>query len=304
MKLYRTCGPLRLKLKISGVNNMSVAAADYISPVLNTSEIKPGSILRRINGEKDQQGRFTGYDDNMGLILVNVVDLSAPSYAAPAGIIRPAPDDKLYVYTDTFRNSKSSARAFEILAEWPLYRKHAGLQPQIEDFVKTTYSPEQILDFRKNDTLHLLFIPVQQKLKIGRFQEKEDPEKAGYINFQKMLETLKPGEHITYLAMIPATSSFKPKFYSIGTKPHEETFMSLRSESFNFKPTHGGHIRSIKEGEKIIYQVDAGSNFIGKGIKTKIETARMITDALKKEYRNYNFIPLEGRGAFGREQSY
>jgi hypothetical protein len=104
--------------------------------------------------------------------------------------------------------------------------------------------------------------------------------------------------------MIPSTSSFKPRFYSIGTKPHEETFMSLRSESFNFKPTHGGHIRSIRDGEKITYQVDAGSNFIGKGIKTKLETARLISNALKREYRKFHFVPLEGRGAFGRKQSY
>jgi hypothetical protein len=283
---------------------VSEEMSNYFSPVSNTAEIKPGTIIRRAGSGKDQQGRFTGYDDNMGLIVVSVVDLSIPSYAAPAGIIRPAPEDKLFIFNDTFRNSKDSSKAFEILTAWPLYRKHIELQPQIEDFIKTTYSPSQILDFKKNDTLNKLFIPMQQKLKIGRFQVKENPERTGYNSFLKILETLKPGEHITYLAMIPATSSFKPKFYSIGTKPHEETFMSLRSESFNFKPTHGGHIRSVKEGDKIIYQVDAGSNFIGKGIKTKIDTARNISNALKKEYKKFSFVPLEGRGAFGREQSY
>ena len=283
---------------------MSVEVKEYITEVSNTAEIKPGSILRRVGKGKDQQGRFTGYDDKMGLIVVSVVDLSEPSYAAPAGIIRPVPEDKLYLYTDTFQNSKNSSEAFDILTKWPLYRKHTELQPQIEDFIKTTYSPSQILDFKEKDSLHMLFIPVQQKLKIGRFQVKENPDESGYNSFLKILETLKPGEHITYLAMIPSTSSFKPRFYSIGTKPHEETFMSLRSESFNFKPTHGGHIRSIRDGEKIIYQVDAGSNFIGKGIKSKLETARLISNALKREYRKFSFLPLEGRGAFGREQSY
>ena len=283
---------------------VSIENREYIKPVLNTSEIKPGTIIRRVGSGKDQQGRFTGYDDSMGLIVVNVVDLSIPSYTAPAGIIRPAPDDMLYIYDDTFRNSKNSSKAFEILTEWPLYRKHIKLRLQIEEFVKTTYSPSQILDYKRNDTLHFIFIPVQQKLKIGRFHVKDNPEELCYNSFLKILETLKPGEHITYLAMIPSTSSFKPKFYSIGTKPHEETFMSLRSESFNFKPTHGGHIRSIKDGEKIIHQVDAGSDFIGKGIKTKIETAALISDSLKKTYKKFSFMPLEGRGAFGRKQSY
>jgi hypothetical protein len=115
---------------------------------------------------------------------------------------------------------------------------------------------------------------------------------------------MKAGEHITYIAMIPQTSTYEPKFYSIGTKPHEETHFSLKRESFNFKPTHGGHIKAEKKGEGIIYYVDAGSNYIGKGVKTKLETAESVVKALRRDCSGCTFIPLEGRGAFGTEQSY
>jgi hypothetical protein len=50
--------------------------------------------------------------------------------------------------------------------------------------------------------------------------------------------------------------------------------------------------------------VDAVSNFIGKGIKTRLETAGAVAKALKREYGAYTFVPLEGRGAFGSDQSY
>lgn len=266
--------------------------------------IEPGTIIRRIGSGKDHQGRFTGRDDSNGLIIVNVIDLSAPSYAAPAGIIRQSPGDLFYFSTDTFQNSSRSSEAMEVVTRWPLYSKHPELQSQITDFVRTSYSPAQIIQMETMDELHCLFIPLQQKLQIGRFEAREDPEKIRYNTFLKYLENLKPGEHLTYLAMIPSTRSFKAKFYTIGTKPHEETLMSLKSESFNFKPTHGGHIKSVKNGSSIIFHVDAGSSFIGKGVKSKLETAETIAIALKKEYKKFIFKPLEGRGAFGREQSY
>jgi hypothetical protein len=285
-------------------DRMTSESKEYLKVAEDPDTIQPGQIIRRINSGKDHQGRFTGKDDNNGFILVNVIDLSAPSYAAPAGIIRHSPGDIFYFSTETFQNSLKTGEAMDIITRWPLYSRHPELQSQIIDFARTSYSPAQIVEMAEIDELHRLFIPIQEKLRIGRFETKEDPEQNRYSNFSNLLKNLKPGEHITYLAMIPSTKSFKAKFYSIGTKPHEETLMSLRSESFNFKPTHGGHIKSVKSGDGIILHVDAGSSFIGKGVKAKLDTAAKIAHALKKEYKDFTFKPLEGRGAFGTEQSY
>ncbi len=283
---------------------------EYLLEKKLIKQIKPGeeltsrSILRRLSKGKEQQGGFTGFDDSGGYILVNVIDIAESSYLADAGIIRPTKDDSLFVFTTGFNTTANSAAAMDILASWSLYQKNPELQRPMTEFMKTSFTPEHILYLKKTDSLDTLFIPMQQKLKTGRFRETVNPDALRKERFREQLNRIKPGEHMTYIALIPQTSTYDAKFYSIGTKPHEETHFSLRSESFNFKPTHGGHIKAEKKGDGIIYYVDAGSNYIGKGVKTKLETAESVVKAMSREYSGYRFIPLEGRSAFGEEQSY
>ncbi len=263
-----------------------------------------GQIVRRINRSKDQQGLFTGQDDSGGLILSDVFDISTMEFLAEQGVIRSEKGDRLFCYTSTFVKNKKSQDAYEILNTWPVYKKNPDLHKEMDSFFRSVFSPEHVLYLKKNDRLDTVFIPLQKKLKIGRYVENINWEAVRKEKFHEQLEALKPGEHITYVALIPQTSTYTPKFYSIGTKPHEETQMSLNRENFNFKPTHGGHIKADRNGEGIIYYVDAGSNFLGKGMKTKLETAESVVKALRREHKGYRFIPLEGRGAFGTEQSY
>ncbi len=286
------------------MNIEELIQTEIIKEFSDSSMLKSGYIVRRINSSKDQQGLFTGLDDTGGLVIVNVIDMASNEFIADAGIIRPGKDDRMFHYTSTFAHHKKSAEAMEVLRSWPLYRKNPDLQSPMENFYRSVYSPEHILHLKKEDMLDAVFIPLQQKLKIGRYTEVINWDTLRKEMFHEHLKALKPGEHMTYIALIPPSSTYAPKFYSIGTKPHEETMISLRSEGFNFKPTHGGHIKAEKSENGIIYFTDAGSNFIGKGTKSKLETAESITKALKREYSAYTFIPVEGRGAFGTEQSY
>ncbi len=278
--------------------------SNIIEVLTDSSKLISGIVLRRINSTKDQQGQFTGFDNTSGLILANVIDMSSSAFLAEGGIIRPSEEDDVFHYTTTFSKNKKSSEAMEVLTTWPLYKKNTELQSNMEKFFRSVFSPEHILYLKKNDMLDTVFIPLQQKLKIGRYAEQINWDSVCKDNFRAKLKELIPGDHITYIAMIPQTSSYAPKFYSIGTKPHEEITASLRREEFNFKPTHGGHIKADKNENGIIYYVDAGSNFIGKGINSKLETAEIIVKALRREYKEYTFIPLAGRGAFGTEQSY
>ncbi len=275
-----------------------------LEELTDLSSLTPGKIIRRINAAKDQQGQLTGFDNNGGLILSDVIDLTSSDFLAECGIIRPSVEDSLFYYTANFSKSKKSSEAMEILTTWAIYRKNIDLQMIMEKFFRAAFSPEHILYLKKNDMLNTVFIPLQQKLKIGRYTEIVNWDIVSKNKFSVNLKELKPGDHMTYIAMIPQTSSYAPKFYSIGTKPHEETMASLRREEFNFKPTHGGHIKADKNESGIVYYVDAGSNFIGKGVNSKIETAENIVKALKREHKEFVFIPLAGRGAFGTEQSY
>ncbi|MCX8123239.1 MAG: hypothetical protein N3F66_03635 [Spirochaetes bacterium] len=268
--------------------------------------IKEGTILLRINSlsDKQQQGIFSSYCDG-GIILKNVIDYKNHSFIAIEGIIYPTKDDIFYQSRSSFANSPVSNKALKIVYDWPLYKNHPELSIQIEQFVKNTFVPEQIIDYYKNDNLKAIFVPIQQFFRIGRYKERRNIERVCHDKFKFWLDSLRPGEHITYLASVAGIASHRPKFYSAGTKPHEVTHHYLEQEEYAFNPTHGGHIKcnAIVDGKKQ-FLVDAGSNYIGRGVKATLFTAKQVATALKHLYPEYEFIPLPGRGAFGVEQSY
>ncbi|MEW6526947.1 MAG: hypothetical protein AB1444_09795 [Spirochaetota bacterium] len=277
----------------------------YWQKVDSIDDIKQGTILLRINNnlKKKQQGVFLQYDG--GIIIKNVIDHNSNSLVAAEGIIYPHNEDVLFKATSTFATSPLASKALKIIYEWPLYQKHPELSLHIEQFVTTTFVPEQILDYKKKDNLKALFVPIQQYFRIGKYKERRNIERVCYEKFKFWLDSLRVGEHITYLASVAGISSHTPKFYSAGTKPHEVTHHYLEQEEFAFNPTHGGHIKlnSIVDGKKQ-FLVDTGSNYIGRGVKSTLFTAKQVATALKKAYPEYEFIPLAGRGAFGVEQSY
>ncbi len=276
----------------------------YLQKVEDHQNLSPGSVVRRIGSGKDQQGRLLEIRPTE-LVLGNVVDLQTGSFAAEAGLLRLQPDDTLYVHQTTFATSSRASEARKIIQDWPLFRTEVQHQKAIVEFVESAYSPEQVLDFASSDQLKNIFVPVQQKLKIGRFVEKINVRKERIDRFRQMIESLHDGKHLTYLAFIPRESVAEPMFYSIGTKPHRETLAKLEREEIAFRPNHGGHIKIVSganEPRKFI--VDAGSNDFGVGVRTHLSTAEMITDALKKLFPEYDFRPVPGRDAYGVEQSY
>ncbi len=284
---------------------MDLIEKDFIMLINDINSIKPGTVIRRIGSGKDQQGLFTQFDDKQGLILLNVVDMKDICFAAEAGILRPTKDDQLYEYSSGFQADIDSFNALEIIQEWPLFAKCPEFQNAIIEFIKTVYVPKQIITYKKNNMMQYVFIPVQQKFKIGRFVETIDWNKYRVDKFREYLNDLQDGEHMTYIALVPQIKTYTPMFYSIGTKPHQTTHHSLKSEAFNFKPTHGGHIKAagVKNGVKQLL-VDAGSNYIGKGVNSPISIAKDVAKAMKKIYKDFDFIAVEGRSAYGTEQSY
>jgi hypothetical protein len=244
-------------------------------------------------------------DEEEGLILINVINMKEISFETEAGILRPVTGDKLYHFSSSFADDAKSDRARSILSEWPLYTKNPPLQMAMRNFMESGFAPEQILDLARSDNLKYLFVPIQQKFKIGKFEEKINWNLERKRRFEWHLENMRAGDHITYIAFIPPTSTETPLFYSVGTKPHESTVISLKNEPFNFKPDRGGHIRCIDDksaAKKFV--VDAGSSFIGKGHLTSVDTAKAVTRALSTIYRKHGFTPVAGRGAFSGEQSY
>jgi hypothetical protein len=276
-----------------------------IVPVEDTAVLIKGNIIRRTGNSKDQQGIFICRDDKDGLVIVNVINMKEIAFETEAGILRPSKDDKLYVFTRSFASDKTSRSARKILEQWPLYVKHPALQVQMMSFMEHAFAPEQIIDFEKTGNLHYLFIPLQQKYKIGRCEEKVNWGLERKNRFIWHVSNMRVGDHITYVAAIPRNKIDAPLFYSLGTQPHESTALSLKAEPFNFKPEIGGHIKCTGKtdtGKGLL--VDAGSSFLGSGKKTSIDKAQTVAAALKRIFKNHDIIPVAGRGAFEDGQSY
>ncbi len=278
---------------------------ELLKPLGKNKKLEPGTIIRRIGGGKDQQGGFFEYDDEGNIILINIIDMNANSLCASRGVLKPKPGDKLYYYESTFNNSPVAEEAIRIIKKWPLFQEHRELRDQMLNFISVTYVPEQIIEMSNKGSLAPLSVPVQEQFRIGRFSERRNPERICNETFLKWLETLKEGNHITYVALTFQQKQPVPRFYTIGTKPHEETAKNLRDEPFNFPPNQGGHIKAngMKEGKRH-FLVDAGSNYFGRGIHTPLHVSEEVVRGLKKVFPELEFTPLEGRGAFGTEQSY
>ena len=271
---------------------------ELLKPISKKNILEPGTIIRRIGSGKDQQGSFLEFDENYNMILVNIIDMKSGSLLASEGVLKPQEGDKLYYYPTTFSSSGETQKAMKIIKAWPLYKKHEALQDEIVNFISISYSPEQIINLSKTDSLNLVFVPVQQKFRIGRFGERRNMARVCNDVFMLWLEAMNIGKNITYLATITHLKNRVPQFYSIGAKSHDKTAKRLQEEAYKFDPTHGGQIKAagFEKGKKH-FIVDAGSQYMGLGVKTPLSVATVVTDALKKTYPEFIFTPVEGQGA-------
>ncbi len=270
-----------------------------LKPLNVKDNLEPGTIIRRIGPGKDQQGSFLEFDESYNMILANIIDMQSGHLVASEAVLKPQQNDKLYYYPNSFHTSPMAEKAKKIITGWPLYKKHAELQDKIMNFISLSYAPEQIIEMEKKDMLHLLFIPVQQKFRIGRFNERRNMERVCNDVFLLWLES-NTDKYITYLARVVQLKGQEPLFYSAGTKTHEKTAAQLQSEIYKFDATHGGHIKAggMKNGKRH-FLVDAGSKYMGLGVKTPLHVSEFVAAALRETYTEFEFTPVEGQGALG-----
>ncbi len=281
----------------------------YLKKITSVQDVKPGDVIRRVSHDmsKDQQGGAAGYtEDGSGIIVTDVVDLKNNSFLTEGGIIRPSENDTLFIHTSSFGADPASDKALEIITDWTLFREHPALQQSVIAFVKGSYSPAHIMDMKKNENMSALFVPIQEKFSIGRFKAKVDYEKELLARFYKQLDSLYEDAHLTYVAFIPREKNKASRFFSIGTKPHLETQKACLEAPGGFKPNQGGHLKIIsRENERPKrFLVDAGSYELGGGQFTSLAIAEMVTDAMKENFPDFEFVPTAGRGAYGLAQSH
>ncbi|MBN1498002.1 MAG: hypothetical protein JXA07_14610 [Spirochaetes bacterium] len=274
-----------------------------LKPLEDNNNLQPGTIIRRTSPTKDQQGSFLKFDKEYNIILVNIIDMLTGYLLASEGVLKKQPDDRLYYYPTSFKDSPDYSRAMKIITAWPLYANNPVLQDKIVLFISGSYAPEQIVEMERTDSLNLLFVPVQQKFRLGRFPERRSRDRVCNDVFMLWLESLADDTHITYLSCIREQKDHIPLFYSAGDRPHEATAAQLRQEIYAFDPTHGGHIRSSGlKGDKKHFVVDAGSTYMGLGARTPKSHSEFVAKGLKKVFPDFEFTPEEGRGALGEKK--
>lgn len=279
----------------------------YLIKVENFAELQQGMVVRRVGATKVQQGGFVRMsDDGEGLILLNVINLKSGDFAAEAGVIKPEPGDVIYRHPTRGESATAAEKARQVLTNWALFGKHPQLQGQMLEFMEIAFSGDHVMYLKRNEMLSQLFVPLQERFKIGKYEEKIDWEKVREERFAELLLGLFDEKHLTYVAFIPTDTTHKPMFYSIGTKPHIETMKNLEREPFAFKPNRGGHIKIVspRGEEPRRYVVDAGSNDLGRGMHTSVAVAETITEALQDFFPDIAFKPLPGRDAYGLQQSW
>lgn len=278
---------------------------DLLKPLTDISRITMGTIVRRKGKAKDQQGGYVQTDEEGNLILMNVIDMKKGDLLANEGILRQEDGDDLFYYKSSFRDSPLTREAVEVVKSWTLFSQNEPLQSSILQFIASAFVPEQVLQWKKDESLNMLFVPIQQKFRIGRYKERRSPERVCKERFKLWLDSMEEGDHITYVALVTDRKSDVPKFFSCGTRPHVVTESTLMEMPFNFKPNHGGHIKALKsKNGKKQFIVDAGSDHLGRGVKTALHTAQKIVHALDALYPDFNYTPLKGRDAFGKDQSF
>lgn len=279
---------------------------EYYEIVDDFTKLLLGTIIRHVDNNKDYQCVFIRYQETGNANVINVINnLINGTLVASEQTIVFSPNNTFYRSKSSFKNNPNSEKALKIVKNWSLFKENPPLQSSILQFVVVSYFPEQVLHWQRTEQLNLLFVPIQQKFRIGRFKERRNPDRVCKERFKMWLDSLEDGHHITYVAIVSDKQSDIPKFFSCGTKPHVVTESVLMEMAFNFKPNYGGHIKAHgKLNGKKHFLVDAGSEHLGRGIKTALKDAEKIANALKLCYPEYEYTPLPGRGAFGHGQSF
>lgn len=267
--------------------------------------IPEDTYLIRINNSKIQTGTVESYCDEESLVLKNVINASNNSFFAEEGILKISSTDELYIINSFYNNNPESKKALHLITNWALYVKHANIQKNILSFVKETFPPALINFMKENGELNRIFIPIQQKFKIGKFAPKKNWDLINRKEFKSSLENLLHNDYVTYMGHIPRHGFEKPMFFTTGKISHLETDIRLKDKPYQFSTNCGGNIKFIEEKDnKKYFLVDAGASYKGPGVNATKDDALEVIDYLKKLYPEFHFVPTNGRNAIGTQYSF
>ncbi len=273
---------------------------NFIIKIETNDMIPENSFLLRTNKKTAQIGFFKKYHDEKTIILKNVIDIHKNEYFAEEGILQLNGEDEIYLIDSFYGKDIFTEKALNLITNWALFSKYINYQPSIINFVRTSFAPKLILWMKEEGLLSCVFIPIQQKFRIGRFAEKNKWEDVNRNSFKSKLDTLSENDYLTYIGYLPQHIIEAPMFFSTGKISHIETDLRLKKEPFLYNSNCGGNIKFLNQKRDSKYfLVDAGASYKGQGVNATKEDACDVIAHLKKMYPEYNFLPASGRNALG-----
>lgn len=277
---------------------------DFLIRIGSSDKLEKGTHVIHQRGDVVQLGRFDSYTCD-GMVLEDVINLTTADYLAERGLIRTESEDRAWRVDSQWDGSSESNEALSVIRNWSLFAKYPALQKSLLRFVSAAFPPAIINFLAATQSLRAIFVPLQQRFRVGRFSPVAKWDEINITRFCDRLQNLTTNEYITYMGYLPNGNCDQPLFYSLGTETHLETDLKLKKEPVVHAANCGGNIMLLKEenGSRT-FLVDAGSSYKGKGVKASVDEAKDIARHLKKIFPAWRFIPVEGRGAIGHRYSF
>ncbi|MFW6364957.1 MAG: hypothetical protein ACOC2H_00625 [Spirochaetota bacterium] len=278
---------------------------DFVSRIGDIIDVPEDSFVLRITDETSQTAMYRGMTDDGCLLLSNVIELKSNLFIASDGVVRPERFGELYLMDSFYCEDIYSEQALDTVINWSLFQNTPRMQRRMLSFVKEAFAPMYVLYLKRTDQMHRLFVPVQQRFRIGRYALKPRWEDANLAKFKTQLETLVREKHITYVGHLPESLTDTPVFFTAGNYSHLETDRIFHDEPCLYRANCGGNIKLAREDESAkCFVVDAGASYKGNGVNASREEASVVAGYLKELFPDYVFVPASGRGAVGTGYSF
>ena len=287
------------------MNSATLKKQEFIIPLNENEIIADGSFFLRCCGSSLQTGMIKRYYDENSVIAMNVIDLRKNEFVAEEGFLNLNAHSGIHMIDSFYNSDEISEKALNIIKNWSLFSKYPAMRLPIIKFVKNAYAPKLVLHMKNEGCLSSLFIPIQQKFRIGRFSDNTRWEDSNRSEFRHKLENLNENDYLTYIGYMPQHLIEDPMFFSVGKISHLETDLRLKKEPFLYNANCGGNIRFLNSRrDKRYFLVDAGASHRGNGVNSTEENACEVIVQLKKMYPEFNFLPASGRNALGGNSTF
>ena len=179
------------------------------------ADFKAGEVLIKVYKDTICMGRVISAD-NEKIVLESIIDLNAATMIAEQGFMKIL-DNESYFSVDTDFSFDECKDALSVIETSALYTANPAKRKDIVSFTASVFPPRFILFLKKKNMLSTIFVPAQQKLRIGKYTGLEKWEDVNKNRFRNMLEELCENEYIKNMACLPEGRSKRDLLFTSGT---------------------------------------------------------------------------------------